>query len=45
MALFKARIGFKRPRKKQKNYCHSVSFLPNTKLKIQKKKAKKFKKI
>ena len=45
MASFKARIGVKRPRKGEKNYCHSVSFLPNVKLKIPKKKAKKFKKI
>ena len=44
MASFKARIGVKRPRKKEKNYCHSVSFLLNVKLKIPKKKAKKFKK-
>ena len=28
MASFKARIGWKRPRKKQNNYCRSVSFLP-----------------
>ena len=29
MASFKARIGWKRPRKKQNNYCRSVSFQPN----------------
>ena len=29
MASFKARIGWKRPRKKENKYCRSVSFLPN----------------
>ena len=29
MASFKARIGRKRPRKKDNKYCRSVSFLPN----------------
>ena len=29
MASFKARIGRKRPRKKENKYCSSVSFLPN----------------
>ena len=29
MASFKARIGRKRPRKKENKYCRSVSFLPN----------------
>ena len=42
MASFKARIGWKRPRKKENNYCRTVSFLPNVienskkKTKIQK---------
>ena len=27
MATFKARIGWKRPRKKENKYCRSVSFL------------------
>ena len=29
MASFQARIGWKRPRKKQNNYCRTVPFLPN----------------
>ena len=29
MASFKARIGWKRPRKKENNYGRTVSFLPN----------------
>ena len=29
MASFKARIGWKRPGKKENKYCRSVSFLPN----------------
>ena len=29
MALFKGRIGWKRPRKKENKYCRSVSFLPD----------------
>ena len=29
MASFKARIGWKRPRKKENKYFRSVSFLPN----------------
>ena len=37
MASFKARIGWKRPRKKVNNYCRSVSFLPNDNRKFQKK--------
>ena len=48
MASFKARIGWKRPRKKENNYCRSVSFLPNAQLKIPKTKQKnsiKIKKI
>ena len=45
MAPFKARIGWKRPRKKENKYCRTASFLPNTQYKIPKKKAKKFKKI
>ena len=36
MASFKARIGWKRPRKKENNYCRSVSFLPNAQQKIPK---------
>ena len=42
MASFKARIGWKRPKKKVNNYCRSVSFLPNDNIN-SKKKAKKFK--
>ena len=45
MASFKARIGWKRPRKKENNYCRSVLFLPNAKLKIPKTKQKNSKKI
>ena len=45
MASFKARIGWKRPRKKENNYCRSVSFLPNAQLKIPKTKQKNSKKI
>ena len=45
MASFKARIGWKRPRKKENKCCRSVSFLPNAKQKIPKKIAKEFKKI
>ena len=41
MASFKARIGVKRSRKEENNYCGSVSFLPNPKSKIPKKKSKK----
>ena len=45
MASFPAKIGWKRPTKRgNKNYC-SVSFLPKASLKIQKKIAKKFKKL
>ena len=40
MASFKARIGWKRPRKKENNYCRSVSFLPTGLQKIRKKKQK-----
>ena len=37
MASFEAKIGWKRPRKREnKNYC-SVPFLPDAKLKIPKK--------
>ena len=43
MASFQAKIGWKRPRKREyKNYS-SVSFQPDAKWKIQKKIAKKFK--
>ena len=45
MALFRAKIGWKRPRKwENKNY-RSAPFLPDAKLKIPKKIAKKFKKL
>ena len=40
MAPFKARIGWKRPRKKENKYCRSVSFLPNAQQKIPKKQQK-----
>ena len=43
MASFQAKIGWKRPRKREnKNYC-SVPFLPDAKQKIPKKGQKKFK--
>ena len=43
MAFFQVKTGWKRPRKREyKNYC-SVSFQPDTKYKIQKKIAKKYK--
>ena len=48
MASFKARIGWKKPRKKENKYCRSVSFLPNAQQKIpkkQQKNSKKFKNI
>ena len=41
MVSFKARIGWKRPRKKENKYCRSVSFLSDAKQKIPKKIAKK----
>ena len=44
MALFKARIEWKMPRRKENKYCRSVSFLPNA-IENSKKIAKKFKKI
>ena len=43
MASFKARIGWKRPRKKENKYCRSVSFQPTGNRKFQKK-SKKMKK-
>ena len=43
MALFKARIEWKMPRRKENKYCRSVSFLPNA-IENSKKIAKKFKK-
>ena len=36
MASFKARIGWKRPGKKENKYCRSVSFLPTCNRKFQK---------
>ena len=45
MALFQAKIVWKRPRKREnKNYCF-VPSLPDAKFKIPKKIAKKFKKL
>ena len=45
MASFKARIGWKRPRKKENKYCRSVSFLPIGQLKSPKIKQKNSKKL
>ena len=45
MASFKARIGWKWPRKKENKYCRSVLFQPNAKQKIPKKQQIKNKKI
>ena len=45
MASFKARIGWKKPRKKENKYCRSVSFLPNAQQKIPKKQQKNSKKL
>ena len=45
MAFFQAKIGSKRPRKRENNNYHSVPFLPDAKQKIPKKIAKKFKKL
>ena len=45
MASFKARIGWKRPRKKENKYCRSVSFLPNAQQIIPKKQQKNSKKF
>ena len=45
MASFKARIGYKMPRKKENIYCRSASFLPNAFQKIPKKKQKSSKKL
>ena len=42
MASFKARIGWKWPRKKENKYCRSVLFQPNAKQKIPKKKQKNY---
>ena len=44
MASFQAKIGWTRPRKREKKICHSVPFLPDGKYKIPKKE-KKNKKI
>ena len=43
MASFKARIGWKRPRKKESKYCRSVSFLPSV-IENSKKNSKKIQK-
>ena len=43
MASFKARIGWKRPRKKLNNYCRSVFVPTQSVIENSKKKAKKFK--
>ena len=45
MASFQAKIGFKRPRKRENNNYRSVPFLPDVKQKIPKKQEKKFKKL
>ena len=42
MASFKARIGWKRPRKKENKYCRSILFQPNAKQKIPKKEQKNY---
>ena len=44
MASFQAKIGLKRPRRRENKNYRSVPFLPDTKLKIPKK-SNKFKKI
>ena len=45
MASFKARIGWKRPRKRQNKKYRFVPFLPDALQKIPKKIAKNFKKL
>ena len=45
MASFQAKIGWKMPRKRENKNYRSVTFLPDTKLKIPKKIATKLKKI
>ena len=45
MASFQAKIGSKRPRKRESNNYRSVPFLPDAKQKIPKKQEKKFKKL
>ena len=42
MASFKARIGWKSPRKKENKYCRSILFQPNAKQKIPKKEQKNY---
>ena len=42
MATFQAKIGWKRMSNRENKNYRSVSFLPDTQLKIKKKKAKKF---
>ena len=44
MASFQGKIGWKRQRKRENKNCRSVSFLPNAKQKIPKKKRKKIQK-
>ena len=43
MGLFRAQIGWKRPRMCENKSYHSVSFIPDTKYKISKKQKKKSK--
>ena len=45
MASFQAKIGWKWQRKRENKNYHSVSFIPDGEEKIQKKIAKKFKKL
>ena len=45
MSSFQGKIDWKMPRKREYKIYRSVSFLPNAKLKIPKKIAKKFKKL
>ena len=45
MASFQAKIGSKRPRKKESNNYRFIPFLHNAKQKIKKKIAKKFKDV
>ena len=44
MSSFRAKLGWKRPRKSENKSYHSVSFLPDAKYIISKKIVKKFKK-
>ena len=45
MASFQAKIGWKKPRKRENKNYHSVSFQPDPYQKIHKKLQKKFKKL